>query len=140
PIIPPQTNWKTVAEKVNERCGGYWRSVLILDGIDGLKDQKIFPQLWNVFKEMLNYWKNHQTRVIFICHEYPDDIPCYVWNIGELKNTDAKEFFFSACISGRYREISYLEDKVINKLVGKQDFRASTIEQLGIYANSKGDL
>ncbi len=140
PIIPPQTDWKTVAEKVNERCGGYWRSVLILEGIDGLKDQKIFPQLWNVFKEMLNYWKNHQTRVIFICHEYPEDIPCYVWHIGELKNTDAKEVFFSACISGRYREISYLEDKVINKLVGKQDFRASTIEQLGIYANSKGDL
>ena len=23
PIIPPQTDWKTVAEKVNERCGGY---------------------------------------------------------------------------------------------------------------------
>lgn len=140
PVIPPMADWKLAAEKVSERCGGYWRSVLVLDGIDELETQKAFPGLWNVFKAMLTYWKTHQTRVIFICHKYPADIPCYVWHVGGLKSADAKEVFFSACISGRYREISYLEDKVINKLVSRQDFRASTIEQLGIYANSKGDL
>ena len=140
PVIPSLNDWKVVAEKVNTRCGGYWRSVLILDEVDDLKAVKEFPQLWDVFKLMLNYWREHQTRVVFVCQNYPEDIPCYVWHIGDLQNKDAKRIFFSTCGSGRYREISYLEEKVVNKLFAKETFRAATVEQLGNYANSKGDL
>ena len=138
--IPGEEQWKEVAEIVSLRCSGYWKSVLIIDNIYEVGGQEIFPQFWILMKKMLMYWKEHRTRVIFICHKCPVDLPCYTWKIGKLNNKEAKKVFFSACTLGRHREITYLEEKVVDELVKRQSFCASSIELLGIYANSKGDL
>ena len=138
--IPKRDKWKEVAESISNRCRGYWKSVLVLDHIDQIMKREIFPDFWSVFKSMLAYWKEHQTRVIFICEKYPQDIPCHTWHIENLNDDDAKEVFFSACTTERYRDITYNEESVITELCRRQKFRASSIELLGAYANSKGDL
>lgn len=140
PDIPEEGEWKTVAEDVSKHCSGYWKSVLIFNYIDALKDSETFPEFWRLMKQMLRYWKEHQTRVVFICRHYPDDIPCYTWHIGDLNTEDAMKIFFSYCILGRFREITFLEKKVVRELIHRQSFCASALELLGTYANSKGDL
>lgn len=106
--IPEMDSWREAAQLVTERCSGYWRSVLILDRLDELKDVKNM-KLWETIKKILWYWKEQQTRVIFTCREYPQGISCYTWHIGELDSDEARMVFFSACTSKRYRNISYLE-------------------------------
>ncbi len=138
--IPEQEKWRTVAELAAQRCGGYWRSVLVLDCLDELKRADAGARLWETVTRMLKYWKSHQTRVIFTCREYPEGISCYTWPIGELRRKDAKKVFFSACTSKRYRNISFLEKNVIRELFERQSFQAASVHLLGIYANSKNDL
>lgn len=138
--IPKLEEWRKVAECVAKRCGGYWRSVLILDPLDKLKDADNNYQVWNVIKKILRYWKSHQTRVLFTCHDYPDELSCYTWYIGELKNEEARIVFFSACTSKRYRNISFLEQKVVSELFNRQALQPASAHLLGRYANSKNDL
>lgn len=138
--IPEQKRWREVAKSVNERCSGYWKSVLIFDYIDELKNQTEFPRLWETIKSMLRYWRNHHTRVMIICQKAPEDLPCHVWRMGKLKPKDAGKVFFSSCTLGKYRDITYLEKKVVHELIRRQKFKASTVELLGIYANSKSNL
>lgn len=140
PDIPEEGEWRTVAGDVSKHCSGYWKSVLIFNYIDDLKHSETFPGFWGLMKRMLRYWKEHQTRVIFICRHYPDDIPCYTWHIGDLNAENAMKIFFNYCISGRFREITFLEKKVVRELIHRQSFCASSLELLGTYANSKGDL
>ncbi len=138
--IPEQEKWRTVAELTAQRCSGYWRSVLVLDCLDKLKESDTGAGLWEAVTHMLKYWKSHQTRVVFTCREYPEGISCYTWFIGELRRKDAKKVFFSACTSKRYRNISFLEKNVIRELFERQSFQAASVHLLGIYANSKNDL
>jgi len=138
--IPKPEEWRKVAEQVARRCGGYWRSILILDQLDELKDTDNNYQVWNIIKKILRYWKSHQTRVIFTCHDYPEELSCYTWRIGELKNEEARTVFFSACTSKRYRNISFLEQKVVSELFNRQAFQPASAYLLGKYANSKSDL
>lgn len=133
-------SWKSFARSISEHCGVYWRSVLILDSIDYLKEDDSHPELWETIKKLLKYWKEHKTRVIFICRNYPDGIPCYTWHLGELKKEEAQKVFFSACISQQNRDITYLEKKVVSELFARQEFQPSSIDLLGKYANSKNDL
>lgn len=138
--IPPLEKWREFAEKVADRCGVYWRSVLILDYMDNLKEDSVYSEVWETIKKILKYWKEHKTRVIFVCRDYPDGIPCYTWHLGELGKEDATKIFFSACTSRRTRDISYLEKKIVTELFTRQIFQPSSIDLLGEYANSKNDL
>jgi len=138
--VPGLEEWKTVARLVEQRCNGYWRSVLVLDQLDELKGGDSRSLLWKNILLILRYWKEHQTRVIFTCRDYPKEISCYTWHIGELTNEEAKKVFFSACTSRRYRDISFLEQKVVNELFGSQKFQPASVHLLGRYANSKNDL
>ena len=133
-------DWKKVAEQVEQRCSGYWRSVLILDHLDDLKDDSIYPGQWEAIKAMLNYWKEHQTRVIFTIHEYPKGISCYTWHIGSLKIDEAEKVFFSACTSRQYGNSSLLERSVLDELFNRQTFQPASAYLLGQYADSKNDL
>lgn len=133
-------HWKDFAQRVSDRCGVYWKSVLILDSMDYLKENPDRPELWETIKKVLKYWKEHKTRVIFICRNYPDGLPCYTWHLGELKKDEAQKVFFSACISRQNRDITYLERKVVSELFTRQEFQPSSIDLLGKYANSKNDL
>lgn len=134
------SHWKDFARRVSDRCGVYWKSVLILDSMDHLKENPDHPELWETIKKLLKFWKEHKTRVIFICQNYPDGIPCYTWHLGELKKEEAQKVFFSACISRQNRDITYLERKVVSELFTRQEFQPSSIDLLGKYANSKNDL
>ncbi len=137
---PGIDKWREFAEKVADRCGVYWRCALILDCVDKLKVNPKSPETWETVKKVLKYWKEHRTRVIFSCRTYPDGVPCYTWSLGELGKEDAKKVFFTACISGQNREITYLEQKVVGELFARQTFQPSSIDLLGKYANSKSDL
>lgn len=137
--MPEIEQWREVAQQVTERCSGYWRSVLILDRLDELKD-KNNPGLWETIKKILWFWKEQQTRVIFTCKEYPEGISCYTWHIGKLEKEEARMVFFSACTSKRYRNISYLEKHAVSKLFSRQTFQPASAHLLGRYANSKNDL
>ena len=132
--------WRDFARKVNDRCIVYWRSVLILDYLDDLQlcDEK--QELWETIKKILKYWKEHNTRVVFTCKEYPEGLPCYTWKLGKLGKKEAKKVFFNACTSGQGRNITYLERKVVGELFSKQEFLPSSINLLGRYASSKSDL
>ncbi len=138
--IPKLEEWRTLAELVEKRCNGYWRSVLILDHLDELRDTDNGPRLWKTIQMVLGYWKEHQTRVVFTCRNYPKEISCYTWHIGELTGEEARKVFFSACTSKRYRNISFLEQKVVGELFGRQAFQPASVHLLGRYANSKNDL
>lgn len=138
--IPKQDQWRKVADLVGKRCSGYWRSVLILDRLDELKKIDMEPWLWETITQLLAYWKEHQTRVVFTCRDYPKGVSCFTWYIGELKKKDAIKVFFSACTSKRYRNISFLEKDVIRELFDRQNFQAASVYLLGKYANSKNDL
>lgn len=138
--IPEIQEWQLLAQMVADKCCAYWRSVLILDHVDNLKVDDKTGVLWGTLKRMLNYWKEHRTRVIFVCHDYPEGISCYTWHIGKLKKEEAEKVFFGACTSGHGREITYLEKKVVGELFARQVFRPSSINLLGRYANSKNDL
>lgn len=137
---PGIDKWREFAEKVADRCGVYWRCALILDCVDNLKVNPKSPETWETLKKVLKYWKEHKTRVIFSCRTYPDGVPCYTWSLGELGKEDAKKVFFTACISGQNRDITYLEQKVVGELFARQTFQPSSIDLLGKYANSKSDL
>lgn len=137
--IPKIDQWREAAQQVTERCSGYWRSVLILDRLDELKDTND-PVLWDTIKKILWFWKEQQTRVIFTCREYPEGISCYTWHIGKLEKEEAKMVFFSACTSKRYRNISYLEKRAVSELFSRQTFQPASVHLLGRYANSKNDL
>lgn len=138
--IPEPAEWRTVGKLVEERCGSYWRSVLVLDGLGELKDGSAELGLWELVKNLLEYWKEHKTRVVFTCRDYPKGIPCHVWQIGELKQKDAVDIFFGACTSKGYRNISFLEKNIIFRLFARQAFPAASAYLLGRYANSKNDL
>lgn len=138
-VVPECTQWRSVAKAVAQRCGGYWRSVLILDQMDALMKAEDFS-LWEIVKKMLRYWRDHQVRVIFVCQKYPQDIPCYTWNVGKLKEEESRKVFFSACTSKRYRNISIQEQHVVDELFSRYVFQAASIHLMGRYANSKNDL
>lgn len=138
-ILGPK-RWREVAAQVAERCGGYWRSVLILDHLDELKGSEKGSSQWEAIQEMLLYWKEHQTRVVFTCRDYPDGISCHTWPIGTLNGSDAEKVFFSACTSKQLQNISYLERTVLGNLFSRQAFRPASVHLLGRYANSKNDL
>lgn len=138
-ILGPEC-WREVAKQVAERCGGYWRSVLILDHLDELEGAGKGSSQWKAIQKMLLYWKEHQTRVVFTCREYPDGISCHTWRIGTLNGSDAEKVFFSACTSKQLQNISYLERTVLGDLFGRQDLRPASVHLLGRYANSKNDL
>lgn len=140
PEIEGMENYQTVAEQVEQRCSGYWRSVLILDHLDELKDDVAYPGQWNAVKGMLEYWKEHQTRVIFTAWEYPKGISCYMWHIGSLTSHEAKKVFFSACTSKRYENNSLLDQNILDELFSRQTFRPASAYLLGQYADSKNDL
>lgn len=138
--VPKIEEWRVAAELVEKRCNGYWRSVLVLDHLDELREADNGSQLWKTVQMVLGYWKEHQTRVIFTCRNYPKEISCYTWHIGELTGKEARNVFFSACTSKRYRTISFLEQKVLSELFARQEFQPATVHLLGRYANSKNDL
>lgn len=138
--VPEMQEWHSLAQKVADKCCAYWRSVLVLDHMDDLKTEDHSGELWETIKKMLNYWKEHKTRVIFTCHDYPNDIFCHTWRIGNLKKEEAEKVFFGSCTAGHGREITYLERKVVGELFAKQVFHPSSINLLGKYANSKNDL
>lgn len=138
--VPKLEDWRTAAELVEKRCNGYWRSVLVLDHLDELKDTDNGALLWKTVQRMLGYWKEHQTRVVFTCRSYPSEISCYTWHIGKLTGEEARKVFFSACTSKRYREITFLEQNVVGELFGRREFQPASVHLLGRYANSKNDL
>lgn len=140
PDILGPDDWRKVAKQVAERCGGYWRSVLILDHLDELKGAGKSSSQWETIEKMLLYWKEHQTRVVFTCRDYPDGINCHTWPIGPLTVSDAERVFFSACTSKQVQNVSYLERTVLGDLFGRQTFRPASVHLLGRYANSKNDL
>lgn len=138
--VPKLEEWRTVAELVEKRCNGYWRSVLILDHLDELKEADSDSLLWKTIQMMLRYWKEHRTQVVFTCRSYPKEISCYTWHIGKLTGEDARRVFFSACTSKRYRDISFLEQNVLGELFGQRELQPASAHLLGRYANSKNDL
>lgn len=138
--IEEMSSYLTVAEQIERRCSGYWRSVLIFDHLDELKDETAYPGQWDAIKKMLAYWKEHQTRVIFTTREYPKGISCYRWHIGKLTDDEAKKVFFSACTSRRHERSSLLEQNILNELFNRQTFRPASAYLLGRYADSKNDL
>lgn len=140
PDILGPDDWRKVAKQVAERCGGYWRSVLILDHLDEMKGAGKNSSQWETIEKMLLYWKEHQTRVVFTCRDYPDGINCHTWPIGTLTISDAERVFFSACTSKQVQNISDLERTVLRDLFGRQTFCPASVHLLGRYANSKNDL
>lgn len=138
--IEEMESYLTVAEQIERRCSGYWRSVLIFDHLDELKDEAAYPGQWDAIKKMLAYWKEHQTRVIFTTREYPKGISCYTWHIDTLMSDEAEKVFFSACTSRRHERRSLLEQNVLNELFSRQTFRPASAYLLGRYADSKNDL
>lgn len=138
--IEEMKDYLTVAKRVEQRCSGYWRSVLIFDHLDELKDEKAYPGQWDAIKKMLAYWKEHQTHVIFTTREYPKGLSCYAWHIDALTSEEAEKVFFSACTSRRHERSSLLEQHILNKLFRQQTFRPASAYLLGRYADSKNDL
>lgn len=47
--------WEAFAGTVSERCGKYWRSVLILDNLDELMETEESRELWEVIKKVFKY-------------------------------------------------------------------------------------
>ena len=144
PGIEGMEDYQTVAKQVEQRCSGYWRSVLIFDHLDGLKDDVAYPGQWDAIKGMLEYWKQHQTRVIFTARQYPEGIACHTWKIGSLTSQEAKKVFFSACTSRQYENSSLLDQNILDGLFSRQTFqqtfRPASAYLLGQYADSKNDL
>lgn len=138
--IEEMSRWWEVAERVERRCNGYWRSVLIFDHLDELEDETTYPGQWETIKEMLKYWKRHQIRIIFTMRKYPQGISCYTWRIGALTAQEATMVFFSACISRRYGNSSMVEQNTLDGLFSKPIFQPASAYLLGRYADSKNDL
>jgi len=139
--IPEKMHWKRVAKQVAEWCIGYWRSVLILDHIDGLQGTEENSELWEIIKNVLWYWKENNTRVIFTCENYPKGISCYTWQIKNLQKDEAEKVFFNACqLACNNRNTSRLERETFRFLFSGQTFQSSEVDLLGRYANSKGSL
>lgn len=138
--IPEMHQWQIFAEKIADKCCVYWRSVLILDHMDELRTDGGTKELWETIVKILTYWKNHRTRVVFTCREYPKGISCYTWHVGTLKKEEAERVFFDACTSDQGREVTYLERKAVGELFTRQKFPPSAINLLGRYANSKNNL
>ncbi len=138
--IEEKDKWQTVAERVERRCNGYWRSVLIFDHLDELEDEAAYPGQWKAITDMLDYWRGHQIRVIFTMRKYPRGISCHTWHIDVLTGRDAKKVFFSACTSRQYENSSLLEQNTLNALFNGPSFKPASAYLLGRYADSKNDL
>lgn len=138
--IPEEHKWMEIAKRVSERCGVYWRSVLILDHLEEPRESDDSSELWETIKSMLHYWKENHTRVIFVCRAYPKGLSCHTWQIEHLQKDEALCVFLNECNSMRNREISAQEQEVVNTLFDKQAFQASEAKLLGKYANSKSNL
>lgn len=136
--IPTEQEWVTLGESVSERCGVYWRSVLILDQLE--KIQEDVHGLWETIKKLLHYWKENHTRVIFVCRSYPEKISCHTWQIEHLQKDEAYRVFRSACQAMRNKEISSQEREVVSVLFDRKMFQASEVNLLGKYADSKSNL
>ena len=138
--IKGEREWQKVAERIEQRCNGYWRSVLIFDHLDALADETMYPGQWEAVKHMLDYLREHQLRVIFTTRTYPKGISCYTWRIGTLTADEAKKVFFSACISRRYENSSLLEQNTLDSLFSQKSFQPASVYLLGRYADSKNDF
>lgn len=136
--MPEKQNWRTLAKSVSERCGVYWRSVLILDHLE--EAQASDSGLWDTIINILQYWKENHIRVIFVCQSYPANILCHTWQIKYLQKDEAWRVFLSACQSTRNRQISCQEREVVSALFDRQVFQAAEVNLLGKYANSKSNL
>ena len=132
--------WRNVAERIEQRCNGYWRSVLIFDHLDELEDESMYPGQWDAIRQMLDYWREHQLRVIFTTRTYPRGISCYMWRIGALTADEAKKVFFSACVSRWYENSPLLEQNTLDTLFSKHNFQPASAYLLGRYADSKNDF
>ena len=138
--IPEINDWRKFAEKITNRCTVYWRSVLVLDCLDDLKSADKNQEVWETVKKVLKYWKEHRTRIVFSCQEYPRGLPCHTWKLGKLGKEGATKVFFSACMAGNGKNVTYLEKKVVSELFAGQELWPSSIHLLGRYASSKSDL
>lgn len=136
--IPSEQKWMTLAECVSERCGVYWRSVLILDQMEKIQEES--GELWETIRKLLHYWKENHTRVIFVCRSYPEKISCHTWQIEHLQKDEAYRVFQSACQAMRNKEISSQEREVVSTLFDRKMFQASEVNLLGKYADSKSNL
>lgn len=138
--VPEEQKWRELADRVSQRCGVYWRSVLILDQLEELQESNGDPRLWETIKTILRYWKENHTQVIFVCRSYQKGISCHTWQIEHLQKDEAQKVFFSACQSMRSKEMSGQEREAVSILFEKNAFQASEANLLGRYANSKSNL
>lgn len=130
--------WRELAGRVTERCGVYWKSVLILDHLED--PQNASGALWETIKEVLQYWKENRTRVIIVCQSYPENLLCYTWQIKHLEKDEAWRVFYSACNSVRNKRISAQEQEAARALFDKEVFQAAEVNLLGRYADSKSNM
>lgn len=138
--IPDEQKWMEIAQQASMRCGAYWRSVLILDQLGTPDDAKNNDRFWDTIKNVLRYWKENHIRVIFVCQSVPQGISCYTWQIEQLRKDEARKVFFNACRSMRDKCASERDRKIVNAWLDRYGFKASEVNLLGKYANSKNSL